>query len=226
MITINLKPGTKRAKAGGAALAGGLSSLKALTGKVKDPWLVGALGAWAVVIVVLGWLWVGTSASLSSLGPELDKARSENRRYRAFLAEKKHVEAARDSVLVQIATITQVDGDRYVWPHILDEVTRALPDYTWLTEMTTVSGAVPDSTAPGAPPVGVQMIGRTMDIQGFTRFMRQLEDSPWLKEVTVISTETVLERGRAVTAFTLRASYERRRPAAAAAARDTTARGN
>ena len=226
MITINLKPGSKRAKAGGASLAGGLSSLKALTDKVKDPWLVGAVATWAVVVVVLGWLWVGTAASLSSLGPELDKARSENRRYRAFLAEKKHVEAARDSVLVQIATITQVDGDRYVWPHILDEVTRALPDYTWLTELSAFSGAVPDSTAPGAPPVGVQMLGRTMDIQGFTRFMRQLEDSPWLKEVTVISTETVLERGRAVTAFTLRASYERPRRVSATAARDTTARGN
>jgi hypothetical protein len=48
-----------------------------------------------------------------------------------------------------------------------------------------------------------------MDVQGFTRFMRQLEDSPWLKDVTVVSTETVIERGRAVTAFTVRASYDR-----------------
>jgi hypothetical protein len=53
------------------------------------------------------------------------------------------------------------------------------------------------------------MIGRTMDIQGFTRFMRQLEDSPWLKDVTVISTETVIDRGRAVTAFTVKANYVR-----------------
>ena len=61
-----------------------------------------------------------------------------------------------------------------------------------------------------------------MDIQGFTRFMRQLEDSPWLKDVTVISTETVIDRGRAVTAFTLKAAYERKAaphaPAAAAPA--------
>src|ERR1041385_319713 len=225
MISINLKPGSKRTKGGGPSLAGRLSALKELGAKVKDPWLVGAIGAWVVVVGVLGSIWLGAASSMRSLGPELDQARSETRRYRAFLAEKKHVEAARDSVLVQIATITQVDGDRYVWPHILDEVTRALPDYTWLTEMTTVSGAVPDSTAPGAPPVGVQMIGRTMDIQGFTRFMRQLEDSPWLKEVTVLSTETIIERGRAVTSFTLRASYERSRPARPQAAPATGAGG-
>ena len=28
-----------------------------------------------------------------------------------------------------------MDGDRYVWPHLLDEVTRALPAYTWLVDL-------------------------------------------------------------------------------------------
>jgi type IV pilus assembly protein PilN len=227
MITINLKPGSRRAKAG-ASLTSGLSSLKALTGKVKDPWPMAGVAAWVILVIFLGWVGLGTAARLRSLGPELEKARSENRRYRAFLAEKKHAEGARDSVLVQIATISQVDGDRYVWPHILDEVTRALPDYTWLTDMGTVNpgaAAAPDSGATVAPPVMVQLIGRTMDIQGFTRFMRQLEDSPWLKDVTVLSTETIIDKGRAVTRFTLRASYERSRPARPAAAPATGAGG-
>ena len=228
MISINLKPGSKRTKGGGPSLAGRLSALKELGAKVKDPWLVGAIGAWVVVVGVLGSIWVGAASSMRSLGPELDQARSENRRYRAFLAEKKHVEAARDSVLVQIATITQVDGDRYVWPHILEEITRALPDYTWLMDLGAVNtGAAADTTAGAATPVGVQMVGRTMDIQGFTRFMRQLEDSPWLKDVTVLSTETIIDRGRAVTSFTLRAAYERpKRGPESPAVRDTTAGGN
>src|ERR1041385_6072089 len=206
MITINLKPGSKRAKGGGGSVAASMASLKELGAKVKDPWLVGAVASWVVVVLVLGSIWLSSAASLRSLGPELEKARSENRRYRAFLAEKKRVEAARDSVLAQIATISQVDGDRYVWPHILDEVTRALPDYTWLTDLPAVgpsaaaaAAAAVDTVVSGAPPVTVQMVGRTMDIQGFTRFMRQLEDSPWLKDVTVLSTETIIERGRAVT---------------------------
>jgi Tfp pilus assembly protein PilN len=232
MITINLKPGTRRAKAG-ASLAGGLSSLKGLTDKVKDPWPMAAAAAWIALVVFVAWTGLGAASGLRSLAPELDKARSENRRYHAFLGEKKHAEAARDSVLIQIATISQVDGDRYVWPHILDEVTRALPDYTWLTDLTAVgpsaaaaaAAAAVDTVVSGAPPVTVQMVGRTMDIQGFTRFMRQLEDSPWLKDVTVLSTETIIERGRAVTSFTLRASYERSRPAHTQAAPATGAGG-
>jgi len=53
----------------------------------------------------------------------------------------------------------------------------------------------------------VQLTGRTVDIQGYTRFMRQLEDSPWLNNITAISANTVVEQGRAVTAFVLTATY-------------------
>jgi Tfp pilus assembly protein PilN len=209
MITINLKPGSKRAKAG-ASLAGGLSALRGLPGRVKDPWPMTAVAVWVLLLGFLGWAWLGSAARLRTLGPQLETARSENRRYKSFLVEKKKAMAARDSVVSQIATIRAVDGERYVWPHILDEVTRALPSYTWLIDLSTVTQP---NTAEGAtsssPNVGIQMVGRTMDIQGFTRFMRQLEDSPWLKDVTVISTETVIDRGRAVTAFTVKASYVR-----------------
>ena len=63
----------------------------------------------------------------------------------------------RDSLVAQITTIRTVDGDRYVWPHLLDEVTRALPAYTWLVDLGP-AGAVyahpgyagPDAGAPAA----------------------------------------------------------------------------
>jgi Tfp pilus assembly protein PilN len=209
MITINLKPGSKRAKAG-ASLAGGLSALRGLPGRVKDPWPMTAIATWVLLLGFLGWAWLGSAARVRSLGPQLETARSENRRYKSFLVEKKKALAARDSVVIQIATIRAVDGERYVWPRILDEVTRALPSYTWLIDLSSVSQPAPaEGAISGSPAVGIQLVGRTMDIQGFTRFMRQLEDSPWLKDITVISTETVIDRGRAVTAFTVKANYIR-----------------
>jgi Tfp pilus assembly protein PilN len=211
MITINLKPGSKRAKAG-SSLAGGLSALRGLPNRVKDPWPMAAIATWVLLLGFLGWAWLGSAARLRTLGPQLEAARSENRRYKSFQVEKKKALAARDSVVIQIATIRTVDGERYVWPRILDEVTRALPNYTWLIDLSSVSQpAPPEGSLPGSPAVGIQIVGRTMDIQGFTRFMRQLEDSPWLKDVTVISTETVIDRGRAVTAFTVKANYIRPR---------------
>ena len=32
-----------------------------------------------------------------------------------------------------LAGASAIDEDRYIWPHILDEVSRALPPYTWIT---------------------------------------------------------------------------------------------
>ena len=209
MITINLKPGSRRAKSG-PSLAGGMSALKGLTTRGKDPFPMIAVGVIAILAVTLGVIFFGSASRVSSLEDELDVARAENRRFKTFLVEKQRVEAAKDSVVAQIATIRTVDDDRYVWPHILDEVTRALPPFTWLTEMTAVaSAAAVDSTVIASPPVSIQMIGRTMDIQGFTRFMRQLEDSPWLRDVAVVSTTTEIDHARAVTMFTVRASYVR-----------------
>lgn len=209
MITINLKPGSKRAAAG-ASLAGGMNALRTMRTRVKDPWPMAALVVVVVTAIGLALIGFGSASKVSSLEEQLTTARAENRRFKNFLAEKKRAEAARDSVVRQIATIRSVDGDRYVWPHILDEVTRAVPPFTWLTSMTANPTPPPlDSTSIAPPPVAFTLLGRTMDIQGFTRFMRQLEDSPWLRDVAVVSTTTQIDHGRAVTAFTVRAAYDR-----------------
>lgn len=213
MITINLKPGARRAKTG-ASWASGLSSLKALPQKVRDPWPVAAIVAWVLTAAFLGWVGIGSSVRLNRMETKLAAARSENRRFQTLIADRRRAEAAKDAVVTQIATIRSVDGDRFVWPHILDEIARALPPYTWLTDVSamaqTAGPAATDSTVVAPPPVGVQIIGRTMDIQGFTRFMRELEDSAWLRDVTLISTSTIIDHGRAVTVFTVKASYVRR----------------
>lgn len=213
MITINLKPGSKRAAAG-PSFAGGLTALKGLPSRVKDPWPMAAVIVCALTIGFLAWVGIGSASRISTLDGELATARAENRRFKQFRIEKRRAEAAKDSVVNQIATIRAVDGDRYTWPHILDEVTRAVPPYVWLVEMANIPGTASpgDTTAIAPPPVGIQLVGRAMDIQNFTRFMRQLEDSPWLKDVTVITTQTIIDRGRAVTAFTLKAEYVRQRP--------------
>jgi Tfp pilus assembly protein PilN len=207
MITINLKPGSRRARSS-SSLAGGLSALKGLQSRVKDPWPMAAIIICGLTVLFLAWVWISSASKQSSLEDQMDVARAENRRYRAFLVEKRRAEAARDSVVIQIATIRAVDDDRYVWPHILDEITRAVPPYTWLTEVTAMTPVSMDTTSL-ATPVGVQLTGRTMDLQGFTRFMRQLEDSPWISDVTMLSTQTIVERGRAVTSFILKATYDR-----------------
>ena len=209
MITVNLKPGAKRSKPGGFGEAFG--GLKDLPKKIKDPWPIAAIVIAAVVVGFLAWVWIGSAIQMGRLESDLAAKRAENRRNRQLLAEKRHAEAARDSVVNQIATIRLVDEDRYVWAHVLDEVSRAVPAYLWLTDVQPTSPAGTDTSSTPAP-IAIQMTGRTMDLAAFTRFMRQLEDSPWLKDVSVITTGTEIDHGRAVTVFTLKANYTRNRP--------------
>jgi Tfp pilus assembly protein PilN len=129
-----------------------------------------------------------------------------------------------------------VDGDRYVWSHVLDEVTKALPAYTWLTDMGAdgVSERPRSATPPPPPPanspaakkakaaadsaaaaaarvsrgpVPFTINGRTVDIQAYTKFLRQLEASPWITDVTPVSAQTVVEKERPVTAFSIKATF-------------------
>ena len=224
MITVNLKPGQKRKRAGTNPLKGMLDNFRGLGSKVKDPILMAAVGGWICVVAGLGFIYLNTVRQLYSLEPRLEQARSENRRFKTFLADKRRQEMIRDSLLAQITVIRNVDGDRYIWPHLLDEVTKALPAYTWLVDMgpVTVAANVAQTEAPktkadsvaaaaaaAAPVLTFQLNGRTIDIQAYTRFLRQLEASPWIENATPVSAQTVVEKDRPVTAFTIRATFSR-----------------
>jgi Tfp pilus assembly protein PilN len=52
---------------------------------------------------------------------------------------KASAEATRDSLYQQIAIIKSIDDSRYLWSHLMYEISNALPQYTWLTEITQTS---------------------------------------------------------------------------------------
>jgi Tfp pilus assembly protein PilN len=223
MITVNLRPG-KRRKISGSLFnfKGVLDVFRGLGTKVKDPLLLGAVGGWVIVVGFLGLFYLNNVRQLYSLEPRLEQARSENKRFKTFLADKRRQEQIRDSLLAQITVIRNVDGDRYIWPHLLDEVTKALPAYTWLVDLAPAAPVVtaapvapkpagapatPDTAAPVVPELVFNLNGRTIDIQAYTRFLRQLEASPWIHNVMPVSAQTVVEQERPITAFSIRATY-------------------
>ena len=213
MISVNLKPGLKR-KGGGNRLQGVGERAKAVFSRVKDPLLIGVVASWLAVSVWLFGVWKKQSSELTEWTPRLEQARTENTRFKAFIQQKKKQELIRDSLLAQIGVIRDVDRDRYVWPHVLDEVAQALPAYTWLTELVAQAPAVPqvsDSAASDSVqqlPPAFRIQGRTVDIQAYTKFLRQLEASPWVVDVVPVSVSTVVEHERPVTAFTIRANFK------------------
>ena len=218
MIEINLLPGKKKA-AKGAGISLSMPDFKALIAQVKDPWLLGAIAAWVLVGGGGALLFVTDKARLAAAEQRLERARTEEKRYAIVIAQKRQAEKVRDSLLHEITVIRDIDADRYIWPHVLDQATKALPPYTWITNMQAASGLVapqpgqPNGPVPvqrdsmGKPTVKVAIRGRTVDIQAYTTFLRQLAASPWFTDVTPAASQTVIEADRPVTEFSVTVSY-------------------
>jgi Tfp pilus assembly protein PilN len=205
MIEVNLLPGKKRA-APGAGFKLRLPDFRSLISSVTNPWLLAASIAWVLLLVGGGALFVTSKARLAVLNSRMQAVQVEKQRFDAVIAQKRQSEKMRDSLLAEITVIRRIDADRYVWPHILDQVTKALPPYSWLNSISSMAqGGVADTNA--IPAVRFTITGSTVDIQAYTTFLRQLAASPWFTDVMPASSQTVVEQDRPVTAFTVTARY-------------------
>src|SRR5687768_2805144 len=148
MIEINLLPGSGKKSRGRSAGVGLSETLSGIFTKVKDPYLLGAIGSVAVSLAVVALLWLTQSARERSLVEKEQKAVQDSTRYATVVAEKRKAEAQRDSVLRQVNIIRAIDDDRFVWSHIMDEVSRVVPPYTWLIAIAQTSKAVSPAAAP------------------------------------------------------------------------------
>jgi Tfp pilus assembly protein PilN len=170
------------------------------------------------------------------LAEQIDRAVRDSTRYAKVLDARRKLTAERDSVNRQLQIIRTIDENRYNWAHILDEISRALPAYTWLTTLEQTSKAplppgaetldgvsTPQPAAAAAkakksavvrdtidvhPMLSFRVVGQTVDIQALTMFMRQLESSPFIQHVALTKSEIVLVEGKDVTQFELAADYE------------------
>jgi Tfp pilus assembly protein PilN len=206
MIEINLLPGAKR-KRGAKGAGFKLPDFGALLASIKEPWLVAALVSWVLVLGLGAPLYVKRSHAIRDLQPQLDKAVRDSIQLASNIIRKHKLEQRRDSLLIEIRVIRDFDRDRYVWPHVLDAITKALPDYSWLDDVAARAGEG-DST--GAASFSIS--GKTASDQAVTRFMRNLEESPFVEGVQLVTTATVTDQGRDVTTFVINAHYQQPSP--------------
>jgi Tfp pilus assembly protein PilN len=138
---------------------------------------------------------------VKALEPKLEAARRDSVRFAGILNRKASLIRRRDSLLDEIRVIRDIDRDRYIWPHVLDAVTKALPPFVWLDDMAARS-------AEGDSAASLSIQGKTADPQALTRFMRNLEESPFIEGVQIVSSALVAEQGHDVTSFMLTARYQ------------------
>ena len=231
MIEINLISASRRKKAARANAVDLGPMVSGVSGRMRDRFLIGAAGMVVVSAGVVGLLYLRQTDRSHRLTERHDVALADSTRYANVLMDRHRAESTRDSLLRQVKLIIGLDEDRYVWAHVMDEVSRALPQYTWITALTFTgapqggTNVVPKSADTSAkkkssPPtrietsipkdaITIRVQGRTVDLQAVTRFMRDLEASPFFAAVVLEKSEPVTDNGKEVAQFQLTFGYSR-----------------
>lgn len=147
MIEINLLPGDAKKKKRGKATTGSGFKMEihpaqwfaGLSDKITDKYMLGAVGAAAASGALIVLMFISQTARAAMLEARENQAVKDSAQYSALLNAKARAEATRDSLYQQISIIKSIDDSRYLWSHLMYEISSALPQYTWLTEVSQTS---------------------------------------------------------------------------------------
>lgn len=188
MIRINLlavdRGPVKKTRAPG----GGISPTQRVT-------IGAALILLATVVTVGWWFW-----SLRERGSKLDKdiaqAELESNQLRSVLSQTQKFEARKAQLQQRVTLIEQLRHGQNAPVHVLDEVSKAVPDRLWLVSMLQRGD---DFT----------IEGRTTTLTGLSDFIVNLESSPWFKKPVEI-VDSAVDQGPNgdLVRFTIRATMQ------------------
>ena len=208
-IEINLRPGPKK-KRRAARPRFELPDFKELLEQVKDPLLVGAIASWVVSLVFIGVIYAMEAGTLGELNPRLAELEDRRRDLREEIEAREESDSLLTALESELSAIRQIDGERYVWPHIMEAIAQALPQFTWLIGVDYLPAAPGlDGDVEENPPTQVLITGRTSGMQAYTGFLRRLDESSWLTNVLGGATTMVEEESRSVLDFSVRVTFRR-----------------
>jgi Tfp pilus assembly protein PilN len=226
VIEINLLPSGagKRQAAAPRRAGGGGPSLPSMG---ADPRVAG-MGAAVVLLLLVGAFWFWSSGQRrAELATRVEEQVADSVRLERAIELMRTLDTRRDTIDQKMDVIRQVDTRRYTWPHVLDEVSRATPPFMWLTKIAVIdeveappaaagpvtegdSAVAPATATIAGPSFGIE--GNAASTEALTRFMRNLESSPMIRDVGLVTSEQDVVQGRAVLKFSIEARWEQPDP--------------
>lgn len=183
MIRINLL-GTERARVRTRA---GITDAQKIT--------AGGLLILLLTAGYIGWTYWTMRQEDARLDQAIATAELEEQRLRGVLAEVDRFEAYRAALTQRVALIEQLRRSQTGPVHMLDEVSRALPDRLWLVEMTQKGDEV-------------SIDGRTNTLSALTDFVANLQNSQYFRRpVEIVSTATETDPQGELVKFVVRAVF-------------------
>lgn len=183
MIRINLL-GTERARVRTRA---GISDAQKITASVVLLLLLTA--------GYIGWTYWSMSQEDARLDQEIAASQDEANRLKGVLSEVERFENYRSALAQRVALIEQLRRSQTGPVHLLDEISRALPDRLWLVELTQKGDEV-------------SINGRTSTISALTDFVANLQNSQYFRRpVEIVSSATETDAQGELVTFVVRAIF-------------------
>ncbi len=187
MIRINLVAGERRQA---KAASRGLQTSQKVTVVGSLILLLAGLG--------IGWRYWALEQTAVTLDREIAEARREEQRLAQILKEVQEFEARRAQLQQRAELIDELRRGQTAPGHIIDQISRALPEMTWLTELRQDG-------------YDVTMQGRCLSLTSLSDFIGNLEATRYFQRpVEILSSEVVAgERGGPDTIrFSIRGTFQ------------------
>jgi type IV pilus assembly protein PilN len=190
MIRINLlKPENKDIRE--TVVAAGLSE----EGGKKGPNLGNLV--FLVLVIGLGLFYFFQQKAFTRENTLLSKARQEKSQLQYVEAKLEEQRKARESLDQKINLIESLNAKRDLAPRLMDELNRRLPEWVWLSELT-------------YDDKGIQIKGRALSNNLIADYIGNLEASPQLMNVNLVSSTQRTTQGDQYLEFSLRAVLEKK----------------
>ena len=126
------------------------------------------------------WFWSLHRASIR-VDEELAKGDREMQQLRSVLAQVQKFEASKAQLQQRVSLIEQLRRGQSGPVHILDEISKAVPERLWLTEMTEKGD-------------DIVLVGMTTSFSGLSDFVANLETSAWFKKpVDIVDSQVMTD---------------------------------
>ncbi len=177
MIKINLSPSPKKAKAPKAKAAKpGAPPIKLPDVKLGALYILGI----AVVVIIIALFLIIQSSKIGGLNRNINTLQTRLDELKVYVATVDSLKKREKELMTLISPIKELNKNRFLIAHILDEISSRIPEFTWLT-MLNVSTQ------------NINIKGTTASNLLVAEFMNRLEESPYIANVdlTVLEKKTV-----------------------------------
>jgi len=146
-------------------------------------------------LVGVGWWYWSLYTQSTQLDTEIASAETEANQLRSVLAQVQKFETRKAVLQQRVTLIEQLRRGQTAPVHVLDELSRALPDRLWLVSM-------------GQQGANFTIDGRTTSLTGVSDFVANLQASPWFGVVELLDSQLDQTPTGDMVRFTLRATTE------------------